>query len=291
MIFNYEGINTSIQCNINNKMKDIINKFLVKIDKKEKNMHLYYLYNGNQINNELTFNEQANNYDKNRKKMNIIVTDNAQGKSDAKKVISKDIICPDCKENILIDIENFKINLHDCKNNHTINKILINRFEETQTINLSKIICEVCKSNNKGNTHNNEFYICNICNKNICPLCRSVHDKRHKIINYDDKDYICKKHNDSFTKYCKTCNINICIACENKHDGHDIFDFKNILIDEDDLLNIEKELKNSIDKFKMEINTIKEIFDEMIHILDSYYKLNEDIVKLFQITKFELFKK
>ena len=222
--------------------------------------------------------------------MNILVTNNAQGKSNEKKVISRDIICLECKENILIDIKNFKSNLHKCKNNHAINNILLNRFEETQKIDLSEIIFGICKQNNKGNAHNNEFYICNTCNKNICPLCRSVHDKKHKVINYDDKNYICQKHNDSFTKYCKTCNINICIACENKHDGHDIFDFKNILIDEDDLLNVEKELKNSIDNFKMEINIIKEIFDKMINILDSYYKLNDDIINNYNINKRNYFK-
>ena len=30
VIFNYKGIETLIQCNINDKMKDIINKFIIK---------------------------------------------------------------------------------------------------------------------------------------------------------------------------------------------------------------------------------------------------------------------
>ena len=47
-IFNYEGINTTIQCDLNEKMKDIIDKFIIKIQNKENN--LYYLYNGTQIN-------------------------------------------------------------------------------------------------------------------------------------------------------------------------------------------------------------------------------------------------
>ena len=72
VIFNYEGINTIIQCEMDEKMKDIIDRFLIKLEKKENN--LYYLYNGTKINYELTFNEQANDIDKNRKKMNIIVT-------------------------------------------------------------------------------------------------------------------------------------------------------------------------------------------------------------------------
>ena len=285
VIFNYEGKNTIIQCNLNGKMKDIISKFLVKIAKKEKNMQLYYLYNGNKINEDLTFNEQANNFDKNRKKMNIIVTNNAQGKSDSKKIISKDIICPECKELSLIDIKNFKINLHECKNNHNINNILLNRFEETQKINLSEIICEICKQNNKGNTHKNEFYICNTCNKNICPLCKSIHDKKHKIINYDDKNFICKKYNEPFNKYCKTCNENICYICENKHKDHDIFELGNLLIEEDDLLKSKENLKNVINEFKWKVHVIKEILDRSINLMDLYYNLNDNIIENYNINK------
>ena len=61
VIFNYEGSNTSIQCNINDKMSYIIGKFLTKIEKKEN--EIYCLYNGNKINSGLTFNEQANDLD------------------------------------------------------------------------------------------------------------------------------------------------------------------------------------------------------------------------------------
>ena len=43
IIFNYEGINTVIQCDTNDKMKDIINIFMIKINNKENN--LYYFYN------------------------------------------------------------------------------------------------------------------------------------------------------------------------------------------------------------------------------------------------------
>ena len=40
--FDYESLNIDIQCNLNDKMKDIINKFLVKIEKNDQNI-LYYL--------------------------------------------------------------------------------------------------------------------------------------------------------------------------------------------------------------------------------------------------------
>ena len=129
-IFNYEGINTTIQCEIDDKMKDIIDRFLIKLEKKEKN--LYYLYDGTQINYELRFNEQANDIDKNRKQINIIVTKSEVPQNIIKEIVSKDIICPECKENVLIDINNFRINFHDCKNNHNINNISLNEYEKTQ---------------------------------------------------------------------------------------------------------------------------------------------------------------
>ena len=97
VIFNYEGINTVIQCDINEKMKDIINRFMIKINNKENN--LYYFYNDKRINIDATFNDQANDIDKIRKKMNIIAIKDKEYKNKIKDIISKDIICPVCKEN------------------------------------------------------------------------------------------------------------------------------------------------------------------------------------------------
>ena len=155
VLFNYEGINTSIQCNINDLMKVVIDNFLNKI--KLKGDNFYYFYNGSRINNELTFNEQANDFDKKRKKMNIIVNENEDNSNKKKEIVSKDVICPECKDNILIDFNNYKIKLYGCKNKHNINNILLNKFEESQKIDISKIICNICNINNKSNTHNNEF--------------------------------------------------------------------------------------------------------------------------------------
>ena len=82
--------------------------------------------------------------------------------------------------------------------------------------------------NNKNNTYNNEFYRCNACNKNLCPLCKINHDESHKnkIINYDDKNYLCKNHQGTLNKDCKKCNEDICFLCKDKHKKHDILDLK-----------------------------------------------------------------
>ena len=42
------------------------------------------------------------------------------------------------------------------------------------------------------------MFICNKYNINLCPLCKSKHNNTHKIINYNDKYYICKKHNKEY---------------------------------------------------------------------------------------------
>jgi len=283
VIFKYEGINTIIQCNINDKMKDIINIFLIKIGKNENDNNLLYIYNGNIINYNLTFIEQANEIDRKRNKMNIIV--NNGNINEIKEIISKDIICPVCRENIFINIKDFKINFYGCKNGHKINNILINKYESIQKIDLSKIKCNECNENNKGNTHNNKFYICNTCNKNICPLCKSKHDKNHIIIKYDDKNYICNKHNDPFIKYCKKCNENICILCENEHNSHEIIDLVKILLNKNELIKGMEELKLIIDKFKNKIEIIKEILNRIINMIEIYYKITNNIINNYNINK------
>ena len=109
----------------------------------------------------------ANLIDKERKKMNILVNEdiNDTKEDDNTFIKSKNIICPKCGENIKIKIENYKITLYECKNKHEISDLSFDEFENTQKINLSKIICNECNLNNKYNTYNNEFYKCYKCNK------------------------------------------------------------------------------------------------------------------------------
>ena len=72
-----------------------------------------------------------------------------------------------------------------------MNNILLNEYEKTQLIDISKIKCEKC------NTFNNEFYKCITCGKNLCILCKDSNDKSHNIIKYGQINYICQKHKKS----------------------------------------------------------------------------------------------
>ena len=147
VIFIYEGQQIIIQCNnLEDKMKDIINKFKIKIEKEEDN-NLFYIYNGDKINEKLELNKIIK--DKKEKKINILVYGN-RNKEEEKEIISNEILCPECKENILININNYKINLYDCKNRHKRENITLNEYENIQKVDLSKIICNKCNINNRN---------------------------------------------------------------------------------------------------------------------------------------------
>lgn len=47
--------------------------------------------------------------------MDILVTKIEEEQNNIKEIISKDIICPICKENSLIDIKDYQININGYK--------------------------------------------------------------------------------------------------------------------------------------------------------------------------------
>ena len=72
--------------------------------------------------------------------MNVLVYDTEIEIKENDIIKSKNIICPECKESIKMEIKDYKINLYGCKNKHRIENILLNEFEETQYIDRLKII-------------------------------------------------------------------------------------------------------------------------------------------------------
>jgi len=268
VVFNYKGTETEIQCKIEEKMEEISKKYKSKIEINNE----YYLYNGNRINKENKLGEIINNEDKRINKMNILVYDLNEINNNKNIKESKEIICPECNENVIIKLDDYKIEMK-CINNH-YNIILLKDY--INKIDISKIKCNKCyKSRNE--THNNEFYICIKCNINLCPLCKSIHDKNHDIINYDNKNYICNKHNENYTKYC--CNKNICIDCENEHKNHKGIYYGEILP------NINDEIKEYIDKFKKELEEIKNKLNNLIEIVDKYYNIYYNIIDIYKKKK------
>ena len=271
--FDYKGKEVIIQSTMDKLMKDIFKAFSLKSEISDNK--IYFIYNGNRINEEINCNKLINEEDRNRNIMNILVYDENENIKSENNYQSKEIICPECKENILIKLKNYKIDLYDCKNGHINNNILLNKFENTQNIDISKIICNICKIKNKSNIYNNEIYKCLNCNINLCPICKLKHDREHKIINYDDKNYICNKHYENYTKYCKECKLNICIKCEKEHKDHKSIYYGEILPDNYN----NNELREYIDKLKYEIKDIIKKLEDIIKNMEIYYKIsNKNII-------------
>ena len=131
-----------IQCNENDKLEEIIEKYCLKIKKDKEEMT--FLYGGHIIDEQKTFNEIANLEDKQRKQISILINDNkTYKKKELKK--SKYIICPKCKETASIDIKDYKIKIV-CKNGHIFDYLSFLDFNKLQLIDESKIICDICKN-------------------------------------------------------------------------------------------------------------------------------------------------
>ena len=151
--FIYKTITTTIECNKNEKMKDICQKFASKVNIDINSIN--FLYEGIQIKEDLTFEKLFNIYNRNQNKMVVIV--NLKNQEDKTLTTSKmkynDLICNECK----------KTN----KNNF--------EFYICNTCNL--FLCPICKKghNKKHNIINYAQinYICKIHNKQNNLYCKS----------------------------------------------------------------------------------------------------------------------
>ena len=285
VVFDYQQNKTMIQGNLNNLFEEIIEKytFKTKLDKND----IYFISNGNIINKNDKLENIMSDSDKRNKKIIILVysINNNINIENTNIKKSKDIICPECKEMCKYEIKDFKIKLYGCKKGHIKENIKLNEFENNQVIDISQIKCDVCKKENKANTFNNEFYICYECKINLCPLCKSIHNKKHSIINYDNKNYICNIHNEPLFEYCEDCNIDMCISCSSEHKNHKIILYQEKLIDIKNLRDKMNEFKNEINKLKENLEEIINKFKKLIGNMDIIYNINNSILNNYETKK------
>ena len=282
--FTLNGIKTNVLCSKDDQLKDICRKFATKAQKDFDT--LYFIYNGNKLNMELSFNQQANQIDKERNEMSVLVNEKTNTVINENKAKSKEIICPKCGEACLINFNNYKIKLFECKNNHETNNILINDYNNTQIINENNIICGICNKYNKSITYNKQFYKCLTCNKNLCPICKSNHSNNHKIIDYSNINYVCEIHNDLFYSYCKNCKVNLCIKCKSKHNNkHEIINYENILPDDDEIREELAKFRQKIDKLNEDINEIIKMLKKISENMEIYYNINNELLNNYELQK------
>ena len=171
--FKYKNNTITVQGKDEEKMKAIIDKFLVKGYGIKDN--LIFLYDGEKVDEEMTLLQQANDIDKLNKKMSIIAVDFKDIDKNIKNLKkSKNIICPECYENIRIKIQGQKISLYDCRNKHKKDDILLNQFDKTQYIDETEIICNACKKITKIKYMKTNFIFALIVNLNYALYVKLV---------------------------------------------------------------------------------------------------------------------
>ena len=274
-------------------MKDNDDETQNFLNKKDENENILSRVRFNSISNKVKnnlYNLKISNDIKNDTKINSVpIADNLKFIFD-KQVIdikdnksnenikSKEIICPKCEKSCNIDIFDYQILLYGCKNNHKTNNIFFKEFELTQIKDKNKIICDYCKESKKYKLLDDEFYYCFKCKKKICSSCELNHDKNHNIVNYEQKNFICHKHNKFYSSYCKACTKNICELCEESHKNHEIINFEDILPNINELKMKTNKINIEITKLKDNINEMIKILENVIQNFDLYYKIYNDII-------------
>ena len=93
VIFTLDGVDVTIQCSKEDKIKDICQKFANKV---QKNINsLLFLYGGNKLNFNLAFKDQANSIDNGNNEMKVLVY----------KLEYEEFKCPKCGEKIMLNKE------------------------------------------------------------------------------------------------------------------------------------------------------------------------------------------
>lgn len=79
---------------------------------------------------------------------------------------------------------------------------------------------------------------------------------------------------------------NLCLSCKQKHDrNHKMINFENILPDDVEIKNELSNFKSKIDIIKKHIDEIKEMLDKVKEYMDAYYKINFDLINSYDNQK------
>ena len=148
-----------------------------------------------------------------------------------------------------------------------------NKKESTQMNkgNIKKTIKE-----NKSNKNINKS--CDNNNSIILSEKRKEKNKNLNKIQIFLIDSYCDIHNELFKSYCFNCHKNICEICEDNHKNHNVINFEEILLDNEELI----EKKNELNKAKEDLMKINDYFSALIEAIKCKFE------RLFNIKKKEL---
>ena len=270
--FLYNGENIKISCELKDQIKYLFKKFKIKANIKDKK--ITFIYNRKKIDDEnMIIGELTTSTE-----FTILVYD-LENEPLNKYIASKisEVICPECKSCALLTSKDFQLNITCCENNHYFNDILINKFIKTQKIHL---ICNNCKNENMNSIEDNIFYRCYTCGINLCQKCKDIHNNNnnHIILNYNERNYICKNHHENYIIYCKTCKKNLCMKCKESHLEHGLISYDKIIIENDNIMKGLKDIRKEIDIFINNINEKIKMLNEIKENIEEYYNIINSII-------------
>ena len=222
--FTLEGNSLTIQCTTEEKMKDICQRYSVKI---ETNTDcLLFLYGGNRINFESKFIEQANSIDKESNEMNVLVYRND----------TDGFICPKCGEKIKL-------------NNEKINDIISSNNSIKDTLNGVKFqIDNIIKNSTNDSLNiqlNNIIIILNSLNEKV----KKINDKINNLLRDNGENFDNLENNNNNIVTNMTNNtINLRDVQNNNNKIKGILDIKS------------NEINNEIILFNTDINNRIDVY-------------------------------
>lgn len=268
--FTYQNKSIKVQCNPDEELNKMYEKFTNKLNDGSKADHYIYNYENNKLGHIGTIGK--NKYLAGKKDINIGVQ---------KKL--RIIKCQRCKCNdCIVNLNDYLISFYGCKYGHSYTTI----YDEY--INIQKIDMQELRCSNSGcpNTQQNYtlgFDKCLTCSKLVQRskyYCRThlPDHENHIHVKFDKKNYFCEDHFKPFIKYCFTHKKNLCEDCVREHDGDQIKSY-DIMVPNIDKLNESVQLmEKNVENLKIVIDDIKSRLDGTLRVFKRYLYIANDII-------------
>ena len=165
--------------------------------------------------------------------------------------------CPSCKLIPLIKLNSFEDTLeYLCPNNHKEKGKFEDIYKKLKLNNLNNLICSFCS--------NKSVFYCPNCVNFVCNEHKKVEEnKKHVLININNIDCYCFKHNHKISDYCKTEKLFICAECDHSIKKNcNLIHLKNLIFKEEKINNYIK-LMNENRNLKF-FNDLEKILNDFI---------------------------
>ena len=283
--FHIDGQPIKVPCQESEAINEIFPRCETKLQKKIDMRFLNFIYNGKVAQNNIPLAQVINEDDRNRNILCILVNQN-----DFDQIAHNIVTCPKCLCEVDLSWQAYKAKLK-CPNGHFFNNLSVLEFEKTQELELSKIVCDICKQTKFVDCLPENFKRCSKCKINLCKDCEEIHlkefnkKKRNKHLEYIKEfkleNFQCLIHKKNFNSFCQICEKDLCCECRIEHQCGKIKEYSEMISDINELSGKRENLKKYRKIFNEQVNEIIEHLNELKNNIDSYIELTSDLLDKF----------